>query len=208
MAGQMSEAATQRAEKRNLLSSFFVTVLIGLAYQEMVTPVRESVRASGITAGTSILMVIFVLVSIRFFIGNQLHLLDEQLIGLPGFVWFYDLMWVIAQCIALIFLGGVCSVEVNQKIHIGFIELLVALYVIDVVWIESQWLLGALMPSWSRPSIPWEWAVVNAALVLAMVLMQRFAADAYATRSLLALLAFNAVAFAIDLFLVDRHKTL
>ena len=48
----MTDEKVKKAEKRNLLSSFFITVLIGLAYQEMVSPVRESVRASGITLGT------------------------------------------------------------------------------------------------------------------------------------------------------------
>jgi CDP-diglyceride synthetase len=58
----------QQAEKRNLLSSFFITVLIGIAYQEMIAPVRESVRASGITLGTSILMAVFFLTGIRFWL--------------------------------------------------------------------------------------------------------------------------------------------
>ena len=196
----------QRAEKLNLLSSFFVTVLIGLAYQEMIGPVRESVRASGITAGTLILLVVFFLVSMRFFIGNQLHLLDAKLIAMPGRVWFYDLMWIIVQCIALIFLGGVASVEVNRQIHIGFIELLVGLYAIDVLWIASQWLLGQMARSWHRRSIPWEWAIVNAALVVAVLLLQAMVTDPYGTPALLVLLAFNTVAFAVDIFLVDRHR--
>jgi hypothetical protein len=144
----MDDAKKQQTEKRNLLSSFFITVLIGLAYQEMITPVRDSVRASGITSGTSLLMAVFFLTSIRFFMGNQLHLVSKSMINMPGIVWFYDLMVIICQSVVLILLGGVSSVEANHNIKIGFMDLLIALYAIDVVWIASQWLCGKIWQSW------------------------------------------------------------
>jgi hypothetical protein len=62
--------------KRKLISSIFITMLIGISYKEMLAPVSNSVRASGFTAGTMFLAIIFFLTSMRFFIGNQLHLLS------------------------------------------------------------------------------------------------------------------------------------
>ena len=46
----------QQVEKRNLLSSFFITLLIGLAYQEMIPVVRESVRTNGLVLETFLLV--------------------------------------------------------------------------------------------------------------------------------------------------------
>jgi len=117
----MEDAKKQQIEKRNLLSSFFVTLLIALAYQEMIVPVRESVRTSGMTLGTFLLMTIFFVTTMRFFVGNQLHLLSESLVKMPGLVWFYDLMVIIIQSVVLTFLGGVSSVEVNRQTSMDFI---------------------------------------------------------------------------------------
>ena len=46
-------------EKRNIIASVFIAMLIGMAYVEMFTPVRESVRADGVTAGTLFLAFTF-----------------------------------------------------------------------------------------------------------------------------------------------------
>ncbi len=75
-----------KIEKRNLLSSIFVTFMIALAYQEMVTPVRDSLRAAGFTFETIALFAIFFLTSMRFFIGSQLHLLSEGLLKMKDVI--------------------------------------------------------------------------------------------------------------------------
>jgi hypothetical protein len=204
----MDNATKEQTEKRNLLSSFFITVLIGLAYQEMITPVRDSIRHSGITLGTSLLMAVFFLTSIRFFIGNQLYLVDKSLIDMPGLVWFYDLMFIIIQSVLLIFLGGVSSVEANRDTKIGFLELLIALYIIDVVWIISQWLIGKILQSWRRKEIPSPWAYLNAGSVFFMLVLNSLVMDLYTIGGLLFLFVINLGAFVIDIILVDRYKTL
>ncbi len=138
------EQIDPKATRRNVISSVFVSVLIGLAFQEMILPVRDSVRTAGITLGTTIYFSIFFLTSMRFFIGNQLHLISDNLLHMKGTVWFYDLFWIIVQTTALIFLGGVSSVEANRASKVGFVDLLVVLYACDVLWIVSQWVLGKL----------------------------------------------------------------
>jgi len=136
------DAKQQQAEKRNLLSIFFITLLIGLGYQEMIPVVRESVRTNGLVLETFLLVGIFFFTSIRFFVGNQLHLLSPSLLKMPGLTWLYDLAVIIIQSVVLIFLGGVSAIEVNRKITIGFVDLLITLYVVDVMWIVSQWVIG------------------------------------------------------------------
>jgi CDP-diglyceride synthetase len=204
----MEDAKKQQIEKRNLLSSFFVTLLIALAYQEMIVPVRESVRTSGMTLGTFLLMTIFFVTTMRFFVGNQLHLLSESLVKMPGLVWFYDLMVIIIQSVVLTFLGGVSSVEVNRQTSVDFIQLLIILYVIDVAWIISQWILGKILPKWRRAFIPWAWAILNSILVICMVALGFFVDDKYSTFGIIILFVLNFIGFIVDVVLVDYYDAL
>lgn len=204
----MEDAKKQQIEKRNLLSSFFVTLLIALAYQEMIVPVGESVRTSGMTLGTFLLMTIFFVTTMRFFVGNQLHLLSESLVKMPGLVWFYDLMVIIIQSVVLTFLGGVSSVEVNRQTSVDFIQLLIILYVIDVAWIISQWILGKILPKWRRAFIPWAWAILNSILVICIVALGFFVDDKYSTFSIIILFVLNFIGFIVDVVLVDYYDAL
>jgi hypothetical protein len=204
----MEDAKKQQIEKRNLLSSFFVTLLIALAYQEMIVPVRESVRTSGMTLGTFLLMTIFFVTTMRFFVGNQLHLLSESLVKMPGLVWFYDLMVIIIQSVVLTFLGGVSSVEVNRQTSVDFIQLLIILYVIDVAWIISQWILGKILPKWRRAFIPWAWAILNSILVICIVALGFFVDDKYSTFGIIILFVLNFIGFIVDVVLVDYYDAL
>lgn len=204
----MEDAKKQQIEKRNLLSSFFVTLLIALAYQEMIVPVGESVRTSGMTLETFLLMTIFFVTTMRFFVGNQLHLLSESLVKMPGLVWFYDLMVIIIQSVVLTFLGGVSSVEVNRQTSMDFIQLLIILYVIDVAWIISQWILGKILPKWRRAFIPWAWAILNSILVICIVALGFFVDDKYSTFSIIILFVLNFIGFIVDVVLVDYYDAL
>lgn len=205
---EMSDAKKQQNEKRNLISSIFVVILIGLAYQEMVAPVRESVKSSGITLGTAILFSVFFLTSVRFFIGNQLHLLSESLLKMKGVVWFYDLMVIITQTTVMVFLGGVASVEMSRTARIGFVELLIVLYSIDVVWIVSQWGLGKVLRHWRRSFIPWAWGILNALLILSMAFLRLVCGDLYSNMGLIGIGILNGIAFIVDIMLVDYYDVL
>lgn len=204
----MANIKKKQVEKRNLLSSFFVTLLIGLAYQEMIEPVRASVRSYGIKLDTFLLMAIFFMTSMRFFVGNQLHLFSELLASMPGLVWFYDLMVIIVQSVVLIFLGGVSAAEINHKVQIGFVKLLIALYSIDVAWIISQWALGKIFPTWRRSFIPWDWAILNFALIVFILLLDLFVQDLYSVFGITVLFMLNLIAFIIDIILVDYYDAI
>jgi len=197
-----------KSERRNIISSVFVSVLIGLAFQEMVLPVRESVRTAGITLGTTVFFIIFFLTSMRFFIGNQLHLISDGLLKMKGIVWFYDLIWIIIQTTFLIFLGGVASVEASRPARISFIGLLIALYTADVVWIISQWMLGKFFQSWRRGFIPWMWVILNSSLIISMTVVRCFTGDLYSKTMLISLLIMNVAAFMIDVVISDYFDLL
>jgi cation transport ATPase len=204
----MENTKKQQIEKRNLISSFFVTLLIAIAYQEMITSVRESVRTSGFTLETFLLMSVFFLTTMRFFVGNQLHLLSESLVTMPGLVCFYDLMIIIIQSVVLAFLGGVSSVEANRQTSVDFVQLLIILYVIDVAWIISQWILGKILPKWRRVFIPWAWGILNSILVICIQAFRFFVNDIYSTFGIVVLFVLNLIGFIIDVVLVDYYDTL
>lgn len=205
---ELPDPKKQQIERRNFLSSIFVVILIGLAYQEMVAPVRESVRVSGITLGTVVLFTIFFLTSMRFFMGNQLHLMSDSLVKMKGVVWFYDLMVIIFQTTIMVFLGGEASVEASRTAQIGFVELLIALYAVDVLWIISQWVLGKTVKGWRRSFIPWAWGILNSLLILSMILLSLFVNDIYSNTGLIWLGILNIIGFIVDVLLVDYYDVL
>jgi CDP-diglyceride synthetase len=195
-------------EKRNLVSSIFVTLLLGLAYQEMIAPVRVSFRETGFSLGLITILVIFFLTSIRFFIGAQLHLLSDRLLEMGGFVWFYDFMWIVIEMTVMAFMGGVSSVKASSEARIDFFTFLIVLYSIDVAWIVSQYLLGKPWKYFRRQFIPWRWAILNSFLIAFILLLQHFTKDLYSTTGLIWLLVLNIGAFVIDVILVDYYNVL
>lgn len=196
----------QRATKRNLISSIFIAVLIGIGFQETVSPVRESFRASGFTLGTAALLTIFFLTSLRFFIGNQLHLMNERLTTLPGWIWFYDFAVVVLQCGILIFIAGNTSVKENELARLDFITLLILLYVIDILWIGSQWLTGRIRQEWKRPMVPWAWCILNMGLIASLTIIRYFSGDSqYSDIAMVLFLLANVVAFVVDVILIDYY---
>lgn len=204
----MINTRKKQVENRNLLSSFFVTLLIGLAFQEMIDVVKAGMQGGNLTLDILFLTLTFFFISMRFFVGNQLHLLSDALVHLPGSVWFYDLMIIISQCVVLIFLGSLVSVDINQKTSITFIDFMVVLYMIDITWIISQWALGKVLKTWKRAVIPWAWAILNATLVLLTVILNLVIKDIFTVQGLGWLLILNLVAFVVDVVLVDYYDAI
>jgi len=51
-------------------------------------------------------------------------------------------MVIMVQSVVLILLGFASSVEANRGATLGFVEYLVGLYIIDVLWVVSQSVIG------------------------------------------------------------------
>jgi hypothetical protein len=192
-------------EKRNLISSVFVAMLLGVAFQEMLNPVRDSVKASGFRPATAFLALSFFFTSIRFFIGNQLHLLSDSSEHVRGDLWLYDFLIIVTQSIFICFLGGVSSEEVNRTAHVNFYDLLIVLYLTDIFWVLSQAVLGRMIKAWRRSSTPWPWAILNTALLAGTLIIHQSFADIFGFWSLAALTILNIVGFLIDIILLDQY---
>lgn len=192
-------------EKRSIISSVFIAMLIGLAYAEMFPPVRESVRTHGLTLGSITLFFIFFMTSMRFFIGNQLHLLSESCLRMRGDIWLYDFLIITYQTLILCFLGGLSSVDINYRVHIDFVDLLIFLYLVDIAWIVSQKLFGLFFKGWKRQFIPWAWAILNVLLVISIVLLRLLIDDIFSDQGLIWLGVLSIVAFVLDIILIDHY---
>lgn len=202
----------RRAQRRNLVSSFFVTVLISIAYREAISDAAVWVKMTDVEPPVflenMLLLLTFFLVSMRFFVGNQLHLLSDSLVRLPGLVWLYDVMFIITQSVILIFLGDSSSLEANRNVSVGFIEFLTLIYLVDVAWVLTQWLSGMFFQNWERELVPWGWAVLNAALLVGMFLLSKYSGGPYSLTGLVWLCGMNAVAFVLDIVLLDQYGAL
>jgi len=193
------------SERRNVISSIFIAMLIALAYAETFPPVRESVRTYGLTLGTIILFFVFFLTSMRFFIGNQLHLLSEYCVRMRGDMWLYDFLIIALQTLVLCFLGGLSSVDINYKVQIDFVDLLIFLYAFDIAWVISQKVLGVVFHSWRRDFIPWAWAILNGLLMTAIIVLRFIVGDIYSNIGLIWLGILSIIAFMMDIILIDHY---
>jgi hypothetical protein len=192
-------------ERRNVVSSVFISVLIGIAYQEMLDPVRDSIRAHGLRLQTVLLAVAFLLTSLRFFIGNQLHLLSPRTLSLRGDLWLFDFAFITIQSLLFCFLGGLSSPEANAEARIDFYQFLVVIYLIDLAWIVSQAVIGQFIPKMKRSFIPLAWAWLNAAALAAIIAMRHLFPDPFGSLALAALVALSCAAFIVDIRLLDYY---
>ncbi len=193
---------------RQKVGTWFLTVLTGLAIKEMVAPIRESVRLSGLTWDIAVFPFVFLLTAGRFFIGNHAVLMDHDTLGVRGLVWFYDLIFIIAECILLVFAGGVSSLSESQRAFFSFPVLLGALLVMDIVWIASQIGLHKWRPGWRRARIPREWAGLNAAIVLLIIVLSRFPGGFHSKPAVMGLAAIAVTAFVLDVVKLDLFNVL
>ncbi len=201
--------------RRLLISGVLVTGLIAVAYSEPVHPVRIAMKADGVSIFSLALFVVYFLTVFRFFIGDILHLEEDQLTDVRAQVkWFWDMSFIVLECIVLIFLGDVTSLEESKTAHLGFFDLLAILFVIDIAWILSMGALnflserrpaGRISSLWKREIVPWGWAILNTGQ-LALLLL-----DGYTTRGSISagklwlLVGVNLFAFAVDVFALNYY---
>ena len=198
-------------ERRKIISSFLLTILVGFAFKNMIDSVFDNVLSNGLTINNSFLTVSFFFVVIRFFIGNQLHLFER--INSPGFLWLYDTIIIVVESIILILLGKVCLVEYNLEYIFGFKELLVMLLCIDITWVISQAIVvyrgRKKNKQWAMEiDVPWKWAFLNLASCLLLIFFECFIGSLYSVCGLWFVLILNFLAFFIDVIHADIYNSL
>jgi hypothetical protein len=199
-------------ERRVSVASTFVSMLIALAFSEMVLPVKASIAKDGFTLGTSLLVVVFFLTTLRNWIGNELYLRRPDVVSSVGKIWLFDFIVIVVESIILVFLATTCSETAAREARVGFVEILLILYAVDVLWVLSMWarqvLLGWLQPSIQTNKIPWWWAGQNFLLIVLIGPLGWLAGDFYSPEMLMWLTFTHFGAFIHSVILYDFCKLL
>lgn len=195
--------------RRTLISSFFITLLIGIAFKFSVGPIWGIFERTRISLSIEwLLPYIFILTAIRFFIGNQLHLLKlEESPNLLGWIWLFDFSFIFLESFILIFVGKSCSLSITllgRKVFFFFIGVLLFL---DVFWILLQGIFGLLNKKWVREIWPWAWGVLN--FISGIVLIILAQGDIlYKDSGIILMGILLTIAAIIDVFLIDYYGLL
>lgn len=190
-----------RMEKRVSVTSTFVSMVIALAFSEMVLSVKEE----GFTLGTSLLGTVFFLTAMRVWIGNELYLREPHVVSAIGKMWLLDFMVIVVESIIFVFLATTCSEIASRNARVGFVEILLILYALDVLWVLSMW------PRRSRnkdKNVPWWWLGQNLSLIILIWLPGWWAGDFYSPGMLIWLTVTHVVAFGHSVILYDFSKLL
>jgi cytosine/creatinine deaminase len=207
-----SEAARRR---RTLISQVLVAGLIAVAYSEPVSPVSEAFDNRGVGIDTLAWIFVYAATVLRFFVGDILHLEKEDLVAPEAEVrWFWDVSFIVLQCIVLIFAGAVTTIYASASSKVTFVEYLLILYALDVFWIASVHVthrvgssdrFGGLLRRMVRDGEmpPVGWAVMNIGLGLMMWRLGLVTNHSLPSEwKLYTVVGANGAAFAADVFFI------
>lgn len=207
-----SEAARRR---RTLISQVLIAGLIAVAYSEPVSPVSQAFDNYGVNIKTFAWVSVYAATVLRFFVGDILHLEKADLVAPEAEVrWFWDIAFIVAQCVVLIFAGALTTIYVSAPAEVSFIDYLLILYGLDVVWIVSVHAthrvgsserFGGLFRRMVRDGEmpPVGWAVMN--ILLGLLLWFLGLAKGHALPAewkLWVVVGANALAFVADVFFI------
>ncbi|CCH99245.1 hypothetical protein [Microcystis aeruginosa] len=196
-----------QAERRVSIAPLFFTVLMGIAYDRMIEVASKSFSSGGLTLDNILLVSTFLLISMRFFIGNQLYLISEGFNNLSSLAWIYDFLIITLESICIVFLGSLSSVDVNQNTSLGFVQFMLILYVVDVFWLLSLVFLRKLFRR-QLNSIPLSWFVLNLFLFILIIILNYLINDLYSTVGLAWLVVLNLIGFILDVVIIDYSDLL
>ena len=126
-----------------------------------------------------------------------MYLRQPSVIAQVGRYWLFDFMMVVVESMIFVFLATTCSETAARQARVGFVELLLALYIVDIIWVLSMWLRRI-------PKIPWSWAAVNLTLSVLIWLLGLWTGDFYSPTMLFWLTVTHVVAFIIDVLIYDH----
>ena len=202
---QSTGETDSRIQRRNLVSSVFVSLLLALAYEELFAPVKSYIKTNGLDISIVAMFLIFFLTSSRWFVGATLHLVSDELATKPGKVWFLDFSVTVIVMLAFILLAGLSSPSEPALGPINFFNVLMFILVLDLGWIFVQSFMSARAPGWERDLIPWGWGAINLSQLIAIGVVSIVFRDLLSPTSLTILAGISIIAFIADIMLLDQY---
>ncbi len=218
---EIEDRRTRIHRRRHLISEVLVAALVAVAYEGPVGVVHAALRSEGISIYSLALFVVFFLTVLRFFIGDILHL-DEDELSEPRddladkgaeARWFLDLGVIVAEFVILIFLGHLASLTESKHPPISFYDLFIVLMAVDVLWIFSMGVMSWLTTKyhrhmlwglWARREVPWGWLFLNAAM-LVLTSIWYAPGSHYSAKALLIFVGINIIAFVVDVVILNYY---
>jgi len=195
--------------KRTIISSFFITILTGIAFHHSVSPIWEIFREKGLSLSIEwVIPYIFIITTIRFFIGNQLHILNvEKQLDLFEWIWLFDFTFITAEAFILIFAGTSCSLSICLNAKTDFFSFIRLLLIVDIIWIFFQIIFGIINKKWKRKVVPWGWGILNFGTLIFLLILG-YKSVLYSKIGLaLSGLTFT-IATLVDVLLIDHYGLL
>src|ERR1700678_2220365 len=132
---EIEDRRTRIHRRRHLISEVLVAALVAVAYEGPVGVVHSALRSEGLSIYSLGLFVVFFLTVLRFFIGDILHLDQDELseprddLADKGAEarWFVDLGVIVVEFVILIFLGHLATLKESQRPPISFYDLFMVL---------------------------------------------------------------------------------
>jgi len=218
MAPRHEDADTRIRRRRHLISQVLVAGLIAVAFAEPVSVVHTALQKNGVSIYSLALFIVYFLTALRFFVGDILHLDEDERTEDDRrgaeVKWFYDLSFIVFECVILIFLGNLTSIEQSAASRVDYFDLLGLLLAVDVFWILS---MGALRSQskrrpasrfwrlWCRREIPYGWAGLNAGLLVVVWALRFHSAHDITAGHLWVLVGVNVIVFIIDVFVLNYY---
>jgi creatinine deaminase len=218
---EIEDRRTRIHRRRHLISEVLVAALVAVAYEGPVGVVHSALRSEGVSVSSLGLFVVFFLTVLRFFIGDILHLDEDELSEPRNDLadkgaearWFLDLGVIVAEFVILIFLGHLASLSESKHRPISFYDLFIVLMGVDVLWILAMGAMSgltkrygshALWGLWERDKVPWGWALLNA-VMMAITWIWYARGSHYSATALRLFIGLNGIAFIIDVVILNYY---
>ncbi len=189
MAG-CTEPSEDEKRGRQIVGTVFVGVLYGVAMSQMLATLREAFPTLSPTVYDLMLPIVFVVTSSRFAFGHAFHfVIDKSL----RWSWSLDAGFVFVMSFIMILLGLTASIEASRTASVGFVTLLISLYIVVVVFLAV-----VLAQKKKRKDIHKCWVLINAGATVLMLLVWARSIDFYSPLGLSLVLLINLGAFGLD----------
>jgi hypothetical protein len=192
----------RKAERRNA-AVIFIGFLIGLAYQEAVSPVRDALDDGQFTLVTAGLVTTFFFLGLSTFFGGFFHLLVAPWKGLS---WVCNFFVIVLEAVILVFMAGVCTESASTGTPWDMFRWALVYSVLIAAWALAIFVSRARRRGIRKIGRSMRQSLVDTWVAATLIALISFAvSDRYATVAALLLAAVCVAHFGRDMQILIRE---